>query len=79
MGATRGEVGLSFGNPYLLAEFPDARVYLLAWSGTEVSQRAAARALFGEFEITGRTPTRLPPFFDIGDGIQLPAKERRER
>ena len=72
-------VVVSFGNPYLLAEFPDARVYLLGWSGTEVSQRAAARALFGEFEITGRTPTRLPPFFDIGDGIQLPARERRER
>jgi beta-N-acetylhexosaminidase len=67
-------VVVSFGNPYLLADFPDARAYMLAWSGSQASQRAAARALFGEFDITGRTPTRLPPFFEIGDGIQLRRK-----
>jgi beta-N-acetylhexosaminidase len=68
-------VVVSFGNPYLLREFPDAQAYLLAWSGAEVSQRAVAKALFGEIEIRGRTPTRIPPFFQIGDGIQLPVKE----
>jgi beta-N-acetylhexosaminidase len=67
-------VVVSFGNPYLLSEFPDAQAYLLAWSGTEVTQRAVARALFGEIPIQGRTPTRIPPVFEIGDGIQLPAK-----
>jgi beta-N-acetylhexosaminidase len=67
-------VVVSFGNPYLLTEFPDAQAYLLAWSSTEVSQRAVARALFGEIPIQGRTPTRIPPFFGIGDGIQLPSK-----
>lgn len=69
-------VVISFGNPYLLAEFPDAQAYLLGWSGAEVSQRAAAQALFGEIEIQGRTPTRIPPFFEIGDGIHVPIKER---
>jgi beta-N-acetylhexosaminidase len=67
-------VVVSFGNPYLLADFPDARAYILAWSGSQASQRAAAGALFGDFDITGRTPTRLPPFFEIGDGIQLRRK-----
>jgi beta-N-acetylhexosaminidase len=67
-------VVVSFGNPYLLREFPDARSYLLAWSGSEVSQRAAAGALVGETPIAGKTPTRIPPFFEIGDGIQLPAR-----
>jgi len=66
---------ISFGNPYLLADFPDAQAYLLAWSGADVSQRAAARALFGEIEIQGRTPTRIPPFFEIGDGIHVPIRE----
>ena len=65
---------VSFGNPYLLSEFSDAQAYLLAWSSTEVSQRAVARALFGEIPIQGRTPTRIPPSFEIGDGIQLPSK-----
>ncbi|MGW8266143.1 MAG: glycoside hydrolase family 3 C-terminal domain-containing protein, partial [Longimicrobiales bacterium] len=67
-------VVVSFGSPYLLSEFPEAQAYLLAWSSTEVSQRAVARALFGEIPIQGRTPTGIPPFFEIGDGIQLPAK-----
>lgn len=70
-------VVISFGNPYLLAGFPNAQAYLLAWSGAEVSQRAAIRALFGEIEIQGRTPTRIPPLFEIGDGIHVPIRERR--
>ena len=68
-------VVVSFGNPYLLSEFPDAQAYLLAWSGAEVTQKAVARALFGEIPIQGRTPTRIPPFFVIGDGIQVPRRE----
>jgi beta-N-acetylhexosaminidase len=67
-------VVVSFGNPYLLREFPQAQSYLLAWSGAEVSQRAAARALFGEIPIGGRSPTRIPPGFEIGAGIQLGAR-----
>jgi beta-N-acetylhexosaminidase len=73
--ANRPHVVISFGSPYLLSEFPDAQAYLLAWSGTEVTQKAAARALFGEIPIQGRTPTRIPPLFEIGDGIQLPPRE----
>ncbi len=69
-------VVISFGNPYLYADFPDVRSYLLAWSGAEVSQRAAAKALFGEIEIQGRTPTGIPPFFEFGAGIHLPIRER---
>ena len=65
-------VVVSFGNPYLLREIPSARSYLLAWSSSAPSQRAAAEGLFGTFAVTGRTPTKLPPFFEIGDGITLP-------
>lgn len=68
---------ISFGNPYLLSDIPEAQAYMLAWSGSEASQIAAARALFGQIPIRGRTPTRLPPFFDIGDGIQLPVRGRQ--
>ncbi len=64
-------VAISFGNPYLLSEFPEVRSYLLAWSGSQVSQRAAAGALVGDVAVRGRTPTRIPPSHEIGDGIQL--------
>ncbi len=73
-----GEIGVphtvvSFGNPYLVSDFPDVRSYLLAWSGSEASQRAAAAAMLGHAPIAGRIPTRIPPFFEIGDGIQIPS------
>jgi beta-N-acetylhexosaminidase len=67
-------VVVSFGNPYLIREFPEAQAYMLAWSDAAVSQRAAADALFGDREIKGRMPTAVPPLFEIGDGIQLPPK-----
>jgi beta-N-acetylhexosaminidase len=66
---------VSFGNPYLITEFPEVQAYVLAWSGSQASQRAAAGALFGDFAIEGRTPTRIPGFAEIGDGIQLPGKK----
>jgi len=67
-------VVISFGNPYLISLFPDAQAYLLAWSSAQVSQQAAADALFGGIAITGRSPTGMEPFFAVGDGIQIPLK-----
>ena len=70
----RPNVVVSFGNPYLLSEFPDVQSYVLAWGGSEVSEHAAAKALVGEIEIAGRTPTRIPPSFEIGAGLDLVAR-----
>jgi beta-glucosidase-like glycosyl hydrolase len=69
-------VVISFGNPYLISLFPNARAYLLAWSSAQVSQQAAADALFGGIAITGRSPTGMDPFFAVGDGIQIPLRVR---
>jgi beta-N-acetylhexosaminidase len=73
-GSGRPHVVISFGNPYLLGEFPAVQAYLLTWGGGEVSERAAARGLFGDVPVEGRAPTRIPPEFEIGDGIQLLAR-----
>jgi beta-N-acetylhexosaminidase len=67
-------VVVSFGSPYLFADLPSAQAFLLAYSGSQASQRAAVQALMGDVAITGRTPTRIPPYFDIGEGIELPAR-----
>jgi beta-N-acetylhexosaminidase len=67
----RPHVIVSFGNPYLLSEFPDARSYLLAWGDAAASQRAAAGALLGDVSVTGRSPIRIPPSVELGDGILL--------
>jgi beta-N-acetylhexosaminidase len=60
---------LSFGSPYILSAFPSVSSYLLAWGGAPISQRAAARALLGEREISGKLPISLPPNLSFGSGI----------
>lgn len=71
--AGRGATVISFGDPYLLRQLPRAENYLLAWSETEIAQRAAARALAGEIAIAGRLPIPLPPNHALGHGIYAPA------
>ncbi len=69
--AASGAPVVSFGDPYLLRQIPDARNYLLAWSEVEASQRAAARALLGEIRVAGRLPIDLPPYYTVGHGLML--------
>jgi beta-N-acetylhexosaminidase len=71
--AARGAPVLSFGDPYLLRQVRAARTYLLAWSETDTSQRAAARALVGDIPITGRLPIDLPPDYRVGHGLIVPS------
>ena len=67
-------VVVSFGNPYLISSFPETQAYMLAWNGSEASQRAAAGALLGAFDIVGRVPTGIPPIYQIGDGLVIPMR-----
>jgi beta-N-acetylhexosaminidase len=69
-------VVVSFGNPYLLREIPEVPAYLLAWGPFPVSQRAAARALVGDEEITGHMPISIPPIVPFGAGEHRDASSR---
>ncbi len=71
----RPTVTISFGNPYLLTSLPGARAYMIAWGDREVSQRAAALALFGDAPITGRLPVSIPPLHSAGDGLDRIGRE----
>ena len=64
-------VGISFGNPYLLQNFPGLRTYLVAYGDMPSLQHAVARALMGEIDITGRLPISLPGLYPRGTGIQV--------
>jgi beta-N-acetylhexosaminidase len=66
----------SFGDPYLLQQFPDVGTYMLAWGPWEPAQRAAARALLGDAPVDGRLPIPIPPFHAIGEGLSIPARSR---
>ncbi|MCB1008006.1 MAG: serine hydrolase, partial [Acidobacteria bacterium] len=67
-------VVVSFGNPYLLGQFPDVGTYLCAFGWEDSSQRAAVAALLGESAIGGKLPVTLPGLHAYGEGL-----ERAER
>jgi beta-N-acetylhexosaminidase len=69
-------IGISFGNPYLLEDFPKLRTYLVAYGDMPSLQQAAARAILGRADITGRLPISLPGLYPRGTGIQLKANGR---
>jgi beta-N-acetylhexosaminidase len=61
-----------FGSPYLIDKFPQAPTWIASFSTADVSQRAAARALFGETTIGGKIPVSVPnadPKIKIGNGV----------
>jgi beta-glucosidase-like glycosyl hydrolase len=66
-------VGVSFGNPYLLADLPQLATYLVAYGDQPVMQTAIARALFGEAEISGHLPVTIPGIAERGSGIMKAA------
>jgi beta-N-acetylhexosaminidase len=68
-------VGISFGNPYLLQSFPELRSYMVVYGDMSSLQQAAARAVLGEIDITGRLPISLPGLYPRGTGIQLKAQK----
>ena len=66
-------VGVSFGNPYLLQSFQGLGTYVVAYGDMPSLQRAAARALLGRADFSGRLPISLPGLYPRGTGIQLKA------
>jgi beta-N-acetylhexosaminidase len=69
----RPVVGVSFGNPYLLQNFPALQTYVVAYGDMPSLQRAAARALMRQTDMTGKLPITLPGLYARGTGIQLKA------
>jgi beta-N-acetylhexosaminidase len=69
-------IGISFGNPYLLSSFPKLQTYLVAYGDMLSLQEAAAQALLGQSDITGRLPISLPGLYPRGTGIQLAASKK---
>jgi len=63
----------SFGSPYLIERFPNAPTWLAEFSTNDVSQRASARAMFGQVAIAGQIPVTVPGTVQRGDGMHLAA------
>jgi beta-N-acetylhexosaminidase len=63
-------INISFGNPYLLNNFPEMKTYAVAYGDMPSLQRAAARALVGEIDFKGKLPITLGEY-KAGTGISM--------
>jgi beta-N-acetylhexosaminidase len=63
-------IGVSFGNPYILTDFPQMKTYIVAYGDMSSLQRASARALTGLQEFHGKLPISLPGLYPRGTGLQ---------
>jgi beta-glucosidase-like glycosyl hydrolase/CubicO group peptidase (beta-lactamase class C family) len=66
-------VAACFGNPYLIAQFPEAKTWLAVFSNADVAQRAGGRALFGQVAVGGKIPVSVPGVVTAGSGVEVPA------
>jgi beta-glucosidase-like glycosyl hydrolase/CubicO group peptidase (beta-lactamase class C family) len=69
-----GTAIVSFGNPYIYPQVQNASAYLAAFGATEELEIAAARALVGAAEISGKLPITIAGYFARGTGLKLAAK-----
>jgi beta-N-acetylhexosaminidase len=60
----------TFSNPYLAQDLPPVSTYLIAYGGSPLMQRAAARALLGLAPITGQLPITIPSVAPYGAGLR---------
>jgi beta-N-acetylhexosaminidase len=73
---------VSFGSPYLIKQLPGIAGYMIATEPTwefygydkfRPGQIAAAKALFGETDITGKLAVTIPDLYPFGHGITFTA------
>ena len=63
----------AFGSPYLISRFPQATTWIAQFSTNDVSQRAVARAIFGQVPIGGKIPVTVPDAAQRGEGLCMAA------
>lgn len=59
---------VSFGNPYLLRAFPEAKAYVATLSTAPTSEAALAKALVGQIGFEGKLPVTIPGAAAFGQG-----------
>ncbi len=65
---------VSVGNPYIYPQVQNAAAYVATFGTGEILEIAAARALVGATEISGKSSITIPGYFERGAGQKLMAK-----
>lgn len=67
---------MSFGNPYIFAEFQDAETYLCSYGSPDISEEAMFNAITGNIKIEGKLPVSIPTTnYTIGYGVKKNLKK----
>lgn len=61
---------ISFGNPYVVMDFPNPDAYVCAYSNAEAMQQAVAEVLFAEMPARGKLPITIPGVYQFGEGVE---------
>ncbi|MGB6648247.1 MAG: serine hydrolase, partial [Bacteroidota bacterium] len=70
-------VVISFGTPYVVDHFPEAKAVLCSYGDAEVLVEATVEALYGETPIRGLLPVSVSERYPFGSGIRLEATALR--
>ncbi len=70
LAAEKPLIGLSFGNPYLLRDFPTMKTYVVAYGDMPSLQKATANAITGNQEFYGKLPITIGDY-PRGTGLNL--------
>ena len=65
-----------FGSPYALKYFELIHTIVVAYEEDNLAQDAAAQAIFGAIDITGKLPVSASEKFRVGKGINIPSLRR---
>lgn len=63
-------IALSFGNPYLLKNFPEMKTYIVSYGDMSSLQRATAKAVTGTIDFKGKLPITVGNY-PRGTGLNL--------
>jgi len=63
---------ISFGNPYIVIEYPNVKAYICSYSDAQPVVEATAEVLFGEISPQGKLPINIPGFATLGTGLSYP-------
>jgi len=74
LAAGKPTVIAAFGSPYMIERFPNAQTFVAEFATNDVSQKAAARAIFGQVPFVGKIPVTVPGTLNRGAGLRTTAK-----
>lgn len=65
----KNTIAVSFGNPYLIKEFPLVPAYICLYGDSDVSITAALKAISGKISFRGKLPVSISDEYKYGTGI----------